>query len=123
MYLIYLSSRNADIIVKTPFGDTEAITIPKFVKQGTVLGPMLNNCSLGEISDNGQNHKYGEVKISPLEFVEDIADINDGIAPAVSSNSRICHSQDLKRLKFAQEKCKLLKTNTSDQQQSLLVNG
>ena len=83
---------------------------------------------MGEISDNGQNHQYGgrgggEVKISPLEFVDDITDINDGIAPAVSSNSRICYFQDLKRLKFAHEKCKLLKINTSDQQQSLQVNG
>ena len=83
---------------------------------------MLNNCSLGKISDNGQNYQYGEVKISLLEFVDDIADVNDDIAPAVSSNCRICHSQDLKRLKFAHEKCNLLKINTSDQQQSLQVN-
>ena len=78
---------------------------------------------MGEISDNAQNYQYGEVKISRLEFVDDIADINDDIAPAVSSNSRIRHSQDLKRLKSAHEKCKLLKINTSDQQQSLQVNG
>ena len=45
------------------------------------------------------------------------------IAPAVSSNSRICHSQDLKRLKFVHEKCKLLKINTTDQLQSLQVNS
>ena len=83
---------------------------------------MLNNCSLGEISDNDQNYECGEVKISPLEFVDDIADINGGMAPAVSSNSIICHSQDLRRLKFAHEKCKLLKINTSDHQQSLQVN-
>ena len=123
LYLIYLLNRNADIIVKTPFGDTEACTIPNLFKQGTVLGPILNNCSLGEISDNGQNCQDGEVKVSPLEFVDNIVDINDGIAPAASSNSRICYSQDLKRLKFAHEKCKLLKINTSDQQQSLQVNG
>ena len=83
----------------------------------------MNNCSLGEISDNGQNYQYGEVRISPAEFVDDVAGINDGITPAVSSNSRICYSQDLKRLKFSHEKCKLLKINTSDQQQSLQVNG
>ena len=114
-------NKNADIIVRTPFGDTEVI--PILVKQGTVLGPVLNDCSLGEISDNGQNYWYGEVKISPLQFVDDIADISCGIAPAVSSNSKICHSQDLKCLKFAHEKCKLMTINTSDQQQSLQVNG
>ena len=37
LYLIYLLNRNADIIVKTPFGDTEAFTIPNLVKQGTVF--------------------------------------------------------------------------------------
>ena len=123
LYLIYLLNRNADVIVETPFGDTEAFTIPNLVKQWTVLGPILNNFSLGEISDSGQNYQSGEVKMSPPEFVDDIADINDGIAPAVLSNSRICHSQDLKCLKLTHERCKLLKINTSDQQQSLQVNG
>ena len=79
LYLIYLLNRNADIIVETPFGGIEAFTILNLVKQGTVLGPILNNCSLGEISDSGQNYEYGEVKISTLEFVHYIADINDGI--------------------------------------------
>ena len=63
------------------------------------------------------------MKIFPLEFVDDVADISDGIVPAVSSNSRICYFQDLKCLKFAHEKSKLLKINTLDQQQSLQVNG
>ena len=35
LYLTYLLNRNADIIVKTPFGDTETFTIPNLVKQGT----------------------------------------------------------------------------------------
>ena len=52
LYLTYLLDRNADINVKTPFGDTEAFMIPNLVKHGTVLGPILNNCSLGEISEN-----------------------------------------------------------------------
>ena len=33
LYLIYLLNRNADIIVKTPFSDTEAFTIPNLVNQ------------------------------------------------------------------------------------------
>ena len=85
-YLVpHLLNRNADIIVKTPSGDTEAFMIPNLVKQGTVLGPILNKCSLGEISGNGQNYQYGEVKISPLEFVDDIADISGDIASAVQA--------------------------------------
>ena len=37
LYLIYLLNRNADIIVKTPFGDTEAFTIPNLVNNGQSL--------------------------------------------------------------------------------------
>ena len=51
------------------------------------------------------------MKISPLEF------------PAVLNNSKICHFENLKRLKFENEKDKLLKINTSDQQYSSQVNG
>ena len=32
LYLIYLLNRNADIIVKTPFNDTETFTTPNLVK-------------------------------------------------------------------------------------------
>ena len=75
MYLIYFFNGTADIIVKTPFGDAEPFTISNPVKQGgIVLGPMLSNCSVDGISDNGQNYQYGEVKIFPLEFVDDIAE-------------------------------------------------
>ena len=60
--------------------DTRPFTIPNLVKHGTALGPILNNCSLGDISDKSQYDQYGEVKISPPEFVDDIADINDGVS-------------------------------------------
>ena len=59
-YLVpHLLNINADIIFKTPFGNTQAFTIPNLVKPGTVLGLTLSNCSLGKISDNGQNYQYG----------------------------------------------------------------
>ena len=39
------------IAVRTPFGNTEPFQLYNIVKQGTVLGPVLNNCDL---DDNGQ---------------------------------------------------------------------
>ena len=36
------------ITVRTPFGNTEPFQISNIVKQGTVLGPVLNNCSLDD---------------------------------------------------------------------------
>ena len=55
----YFLNRTADIIVETPFGDAEPFTISNLVKQGIVLEPMLSNCLMGGISDNGQNYRYG----------------------------------------------------------------
>ena len=48
LYLIYLMNRRANIVIKTPFGNTRAFTTHSLVKQGTSLGPILNNCSLDE---------------------------------------------------------------------------
>ena len=54
LYLIYLLNRKADIIVRTPFGNTQSFEICNLglVKQGTVLGPILN-CSLDDICSEG----------------------------------------------------------------------
>ena len=44
--LIYHINAKANAIVKTLFGDTNPLHLTNIVKQGTVLGPMLNYCSL-----------------------------------------------------------------------------
>ena len=62
------------ITVKTPFGNTEPFQINSIVKQGTVLGPVLNNCSLDDNCAEGQGYIMGTVEIKALEFVDDIAD-------------------------------------------------
>ena len=41
-----LMNIKAIVTIKTPLGDTDPLFLSKFVKQGTVLGPVLNNCSL-----------------------------------------------------------------------------
>ena len=42
-------NRKAHVTVKTPFGDSDPIITIDLVKQGTCLGPILNNCSLSDI--------------------------------------------------------------------------
>ena len=39
----------ANVIVKTPIGDTDTMHFTNVLRQGTVLGPMLNNCSLDRV--------------------------------------------------------------------------
>ena len=44
--LIYKMNHKTEIVVKTPFGDCNPIFVENIVRQGTVLGPVLNNFSL-----------------------------------------------------------------------------
>ena len=123
LYLIYLLNRKPNIIVRTPFGNTQSFEIFNLVKQGTVLGPILNNCSLDGICSEGHGHNMGTVEIKTLEFVDDIADPNNGYFEALKSNQTISFIQKRKRLTFSAEKCKILKINSTDNSSSLFLSG
>ena len=86
LYLIYLLNRKADITVRTPFGNTQSFKICNLVKQGTILEPILNNCSLDDICSEGHGQNMGTVEIKAVEFVDDIADPNNGYFEALKSN-------------------------------------
>ena len=123
LYLIYLLNRKADVIVRTPFGNTQSFEICNLVKQGTVLGPILNNCSSDDICSEGHGHNIGTVEIKTLEFVDDIADPNNGYFEVLKSNQTISSIQKRKRLTFSAEKCKILKINSTDNSSSLFLSG
>ena len=123
LYLIYLLNRKANVIVRTPFGNTQSFEICNLVKQGTVPGPILNNCSLDDICSEGHGHNMDTVEIKTLEFVDDIADPNNGYFEALKSNQTISFIQKRKRLTFSAEKCKILKINSTDNSSSLFLSG
>ena len=52
--LIYELNRKADIVIETPVGMTENITVTEIVKQGTVYGPKL--CCVATEKVNSLNH-------------------------------------------------------------------
>ena len=52
-----------------------------------------------------------QIEIKTLEFVDDIADVNDGSPQALHSHKIITHIIKRKRLKLSTDKCKLLKIN------------
>ena len=62
------------------FGENKLFICSSIFKQGTVLGPVLNNCSLDRISVESHGYFLGSVEIKPIEFVDDIADPNEGHA-------------------------------------------
>ena len=74
--LIYKLNVKANITIKTPFGDTQVLPLENLVKQGTVLGPVLNNCSLDRVCKESLGYHIGSVEIRSMEFVDDIADPN-----------------------------------------------
>ena len=102
-------NKRSNITVKTPFGDTYPFLAEEIVKQGTVLGPILNNCSLDDVCKEGKGYQYGSVELKPFEFVDDIADPSRNKYDAQISNKVITGIQELKKLKFSSEKCKVLK--------------
>ena len=124
LYLIYMMNRRANIVIRTPFGNTESFTIDSLVKQGTSLGPILNNCSLDEICVHCDSYQYGAVEIKTLEFVDDIPDANNGLPQAFHSHKIITDIITRKRLKLSIDKCKLLKINgRGSGEGSLIVYG
>ena len=116
-------NREADIIVRTPFGNTQSFEICNLVKQGTVLGPILNNCSLDDVCSEGHGHNMGTVEIRAMDFVDDLADPNNGYFEALKSNQTISSIQKHKRLTFSAEKCKILKINSTDNSNSLFLSA
>ena len=100
LYLIYLLNHRARIQVKSPLGITDTFILTDITKQGTVMGPILNNCSLDRICVEGQKYQLGSTNIKPLEYVDDIADPNNGFEKAIGSNADIERIQKEKKYTF-----------------------
>ena len=116
-------NKKAMITARTPFGNTEPFQINNIVKQGTVLGPVLNNCALDDNCAEGQGYIMGTVEIKALNFVDDIADLNSRSENAANSNKNSVGIQERKHHTFAAEKCRILKINSSDFSHSVCVKG
>ena len=68
---------------------TDPFISTDIVKQGTSLGPTLNNCSLSDICAEGRSFTFGSVEVKSLEFVDDIANPSYRKSDAFSSNDII----------------------------------
>ena len=112
----------ATVTIKTPLGDTDPLFLSNFVKQGTVLGPVLNYCSLNKLSTDSIGYNFGSVQIKSMELVDEMADPNRDKQSARASNAVLLAIQHEKRLTFSAEKCELLKINSKDDT-CLKVNG
>ena len=95
--LIYNLNLSANITIKTPLGDTQVLSLENLVKQGTVLGLVLNNCSLDRVCKESLGYHIGSLEIKSMEFVDDIADPNSDEISAKFSNRIVEQIQFEKR--------------------------
>ena len=107
--LVFEMNQNAEILVKTPFGNTKPIFMENLVRQGTAMGPVLNNRSLDRVCHEGQSYQNSVSQLKPFEFIDDIADASNCLYEAKGSNNITDRIQQQKKLTFAVQKCKLLK--------------
>ena len=117
-----MMNRHAQITIKTPFGDTDQSVCKNLVKQGTNLGPILNNCSLDKFCEESNFNYTILVIIKSLKFVDDLADPNSDKNFAYESNLIIHNVQKEKQIKFSSEKYELLKINSVDDKENIIVN-
>ena len=120
--LIYNLNVKANITIKTPFEGTQVLPLENHVKQGTVLGPVLNNCSLDRACKGSLGYYIGSVEIKSMEFVDDIADPNNDEVSAKFSIRVVEQIQFEKRLTLSAEKCELLKFDSKCNVENLTVN-
>ena len=86
LFLIYFMNTKASVTIKTPMGDTYPLILSNLVKQGAILDPVLNNCSLDRFLKESFGYNFGSVRTKPLEFVDDIANLSSSRQTAVLSN-------------------------------------
>ena len=84
------------------------------MKQGTVLGPVLNNCSLDRFLQESFSYQFGSVEIKTSLFVDDISDLNSCKTTATLSNKVFVNIQHQKHETFSAEKCELLLVNKKE---------
>ena len=74
--LIYLMNTQVQVTtIRIPIGESQPFICSNIVEQGTVLGTILNNCSIHDFSKSRCLYYFGNTEIKSLEFVDDIADL------------------------------------------------
>ena len=69
LFLIYYLNERANVVVKTRFGETDPLSFMNIVKEGTVLGPVLNNVSLDRVCKESYSHNLGSVETRLLNLL------------------------------------------------------
>ena len=111
--LIYKTNVEAEVVVKTPLGNSAPFTKTSIVKQGSVTACTLCSATTGEFCDENMEGgmPMGDVTIRNLAYVDDVMLANNNISDANSSHSNFCFFADKKKQPLNEEKCYLLPVN------------
>ena len=61
--LIHLMNTKVQVTIRTPTGESQPVICSNIVKQGTVLAPVLNNCSTDDFSKSSCPYYFGNTEI------------------------------------------------------------
>ena len=97
--LIYKTNLNAEIVVKTPFGNSEPFTKTSIVKQGSVTACTLCSATTGDFCDENMEGgmPIGEVIVRNLAYVDDVMLANNNISQMLIAATEISVSLLIER--------------------------
>ena len=120
-------NETAEIVVKTPVGNTTEFIVIKIVKQGTVIGPLLCSASTAEccVEHRSGGSSIGSTSIGSLAYVDDILDISDEVSEAEDAHQTVLNFTSKKRLELSGGKCHIVVINAKKRTEipKLKVNG
>ena len=123
--LIYKLNSNNILIPSTELGMCKPVKVDQMIKQGSVLGAVMSAITIDSltriIESNGKTWDMNGIKINPLLFQDDIIAANK--TKDIKETIKIIETfQDIKRLKFHEEKSKKSILNGKTEE-NIQVNG
>ena len=115
-------NRDNKVAINTPVGQTDRDTIQDIVLQGSVHGPILCSAQVGKVGQICEKkgiHQYlykNLVKVTNLQMVDDILDIQVCGFKSFASNTFINNQIEMKRLTLHKDKCKQILSYTESAQ-------
>ena len=109
--LLYKTNEHANIVIRTPSGTTDPISIKESVRQGTVWGGLMCTTTMDQLGkqvykDNSLTYRYkGKVAVPPLEMVDDVVTVSKCGATAVTLNTTVNTFIEHKKLRLNAKKC------------------
>ena len=110
MYRVWFNlNKNTVIRVKTGSGHSEWAEAGELIGQGTGGGALVSSINLDKgmeefFKGSGDEITYGEVRLQPLMFQDDVVRLTDSVHAARAGNTRIMNVVKLKQLEMHPEK-------------------